>query len=183
MTEVNSNTKIKKPFFPFYPGDFLAAIGHWTNEEVGAYIRLLCFEWVNGSIPEDHPRIGRIIGVHPDDFPELWAVVGPKFKPTGNGGLVNVRLEVVRSEVEEISAKRSEAGKLGNALRWQKVSQTDRKTVANGIAKASPSKPKSKPKNYIQNRGVGFPIQPAPSSGHWVDGMTYISNDPRKPHD
>jgi len=47
----------KKPAFFFYASDFLVDTAEWTAQEVGVYIRLLCHEWVNGSIPMEIKRI------------------------------------------------------------------------------------------------------------------------------
>jgi uncharacterized protein YdaU (DUF1376 family) len=47
-------------WFPFYPGDFARDTMHLTAEETGVYLRLLCHQWVKGSIPEDPARLQRI---------------------------------------------------------------------------------------------------------------------------
>jgi len=47
----------KNPAFQFYANDFLADTAEWTNEEVGAYIRLLSLQWINGSITADINRL------------------------------------------------------------------------------------------------------------------------------
>ena len=44
----------KDPAFLFYYQDFLVGTDEFTNEEVGAYIRCLCFQAAKGGISENH---------------------------------------------------------------------------------------------------------------------------------
>tara|TARA_R110000803_G_scaffold52326_2_gene107732 strand:- start:8432 stop:9148 length:717 start_codon:yes stop_codon:yes gene_type:complete len=45
--------KNKTPFFAFYPADFIMNTSRLSDEMVGKYIRLLCDQWVNGSLEMD----------------------------------------------------------------------------------------------------------------------------------
>ena len=45
--------KGKDPAFLFYPSDFLAGTAHFTDEEVGAYIKLLCHQFNMGRLPQE----------------------------------------------------------------------------------------------------------------------------------
>ena len=40
----------KPPAVPLYTQDLLVSTAEMTHEEVGAFIRQLCYQWVNGSI-------------------------------------------------------------------------------------------------------------------------------------
>jgi len=53
---------VKTPAFQFYATDYLsdANVQMMTLEEEGAYIRLLCFCWIEGSIPNDPERLARL---------------------------------------------------------------------------------------------------------------------------
>jgi hypothetical protein len=54
----------RMPWFQFYASDFKTSTESYTNEEVGAYIRLLCSQWDKGS-----QLIGRqrqVLGAGPD---------------------------------------------------------------------------------------------------------------------
>lgn len=100
---------MKSPAFQFYPDDFIAGTTEMSPAEVGAYIRLLCYQWGRGSIPlADEARLARIAGgeVTPD--------VLAKF-PEGR----NARLEAVRAEQEAYRLHRAAAGARGAAKRWQ----------------------------------------------------------------
>jgi uncharacterized protein YdaU (DUF1376 family) len=76
-----------------------------TNQEEGAYHRLLRFQWRNGYIPGDVKGLARIVRETPRTTQKLWATLTTCF-PDGK----NPRLEDERQKAEDISAKRSVAG-------------------------------------------------------------------------
>jgi len=54
----------KSPAFQFYPADFLADanVAGMTCAQVGAYIRLLCHCWLEGSLPDDDRVLAKLSG-------------------------------------------------------------------------------------------------------------------------
>jgi uncharacterized protein YdaU (DUF1376 family) len=50
----------KAPAYQFYGSDFEQDTAHMSCEEIGAYIRLLNFQWKKGTIPADASRQARI---------------------------------------------------------------------------------------------------------------------------
>jgi len=54
----------RSPAFQFYPQDWLASakVAEMTLEEEGAYIRLICYCWMTGSIPADPARCAKMVG-------------------------------------------------------------------------------------------------------------------------
>ena len=54
----------KSPAFQFYPKDFMSDEKQAVMElaEVGAYIRLICVCWEEGSIPRDMKRLAKLCG-------------------------------------------------------------------------------------------------------------------------
>ena len=44
--------KLKSPAFQFYSSDFMTGTTFMSNEEVGAYIRLLCMQHQKGHLKE-----------------------------------------------------------------------------------------------------------------------------------
>lgn len=79
-----------------------------SAEEVGAYIRLLCWQWEQGAIPNDEVKLSKIAGV---TFRKLDAVM-EKFRHTADG-LKNERMERVRDERIAYQKRQSELGKKG----------------------------------------------------------------------
>jgi len=64
----NSNLH-KWPAFQFYPKDFISdvlAMDGLENEEIGIYMRLLCYEWVGMGLPTDEKKLLRMAGIAPN---------------------------------------------------------------------------------------------------------------------
>jgi len=75
---------MKDPAVLFYTSDFLTGTFNLTNEQVGKYIRLICFQHQHGRIP-------------PDDFERMTEgdhKIARKFNVDENGCFYNERLEV-----------------------------------------------------------------------------------------
>jgi len=68
----------KDPAFLFYYQDFLVGTDSFSNEEIGAYIRCLCYQAHKGAISESH--IQKICSK-----PKILEVVMKKFVPNGDG--------------------------------------------------------------------------------------------------
>ncbi len=84
----------KAPTFQLYAGDFLTDVMDWTDEQVGAHIRLLCWSWVNRrGIPRDTQRLTRIAPT----AVEAWSVIGEKWVEGPDDTWVNERLESTRA--------------------------------------------------------------------------------------
>lgn len=133
-------------WFPFFLRDFDEGTREMTNEEVGAYLRLLYYHFHNGSIPADQARAGYITGERLTD--SVWAKLGEKFtaETAPPGRLVNVRMCNVRAVAEAAFKRRSEANRLngqkgglarGRKLRAQAGSRANAQPER--IASESPS--------------------------------------------
>lgn len=138
-------------YLPLFGRDFLAATAGWTAGERGHYITLLIVQWEQGALPVGLDRLELVSpGVS-----AVWEILEPKFPAWDDGLRRNRRLEDHREKCRELKDARSEAGKRGSDARWgragmAKQSQTDGKTMANGvakgIAKSSPPTPTPTPK-------------------------------------
>jgi uncharacterized protein YdaU (DUF1376 family) len=105
----------KPPAFQFYADDFLAGTLDMSQEEVGAYIRLLCYQWNTGSIPVATEKQQRLAGgcVSVD--------VLAKFRLLPDGRLVNERLEQERNKQAEYRKQQSQKGKRSAENRQQRL--------------------------------------------------------------
>jgi len=99
----------KPPSFDFFADDFIAGTYHMEAEAVGIYIRLLCYQWSNGSIPDDEPTLCKIAGVDANAMRTHMRSVMRKLCVGNAGELYNERLEIERAKKLEIieKAKRS----------------------------------------------------------------------------
>lgn len=104
----------KAPAFQLFAGDFLSDTLTWSARELGVHIRLMCWSWDNGPIPEDPKRRNRI----DPDCGACWSTVGTKWSSDGNGGLVNARLEKTREDQREYRERQSSRGKRSAEKRW-----------------------------------------------------------------
>jgi uncharacterized protein YdaU (DUF1376 family) len=96
----------QRPWFQFYAQDFLGSTLAWTDEQVGAYLRLLSHQWINGEVPFDDPKkLARIS----DSAAENITLLRSKF-PDG----LNPRLEKIRDAMVD----RSEQGRIAAQARW-----------------------------------------------------------------
>jgi uncharacterized protein YdaU (DUF1376 family) len=99
--------KIRKPAFQFYPQDFLVGTSDMDAAEVGAYIRLLCYQWEKEGLPNDIKKLS-FMGGH-----DNMTNVIKKFIKCDDGLLRNAKLEKVRQEQKEYFQKKADSGKLG----------------------------------------------------------------------
>lgn len=97
------------PAFQFYPHDFLIGTADMSPEEVGAYIRLLCYQWSKGCLPNDDKKLASMAGC--DGI--IVASIRHKFRVCEDGYLRNERMEDVRAEQSEYRQKQSEIAKNG----------------------------------------------------------------------
>ena len=108
--------RTKPPSFDFFPDDFIAGTYHLPAEAVGIYVRLLCYQWNNGSIPSDEAELARVAGVDADAMRTHMRTVMLKFMPDECGGLQNARLEREREHKLSVIEK----SKAAADSRWAK---------------------------------------------------------------
>ncbi len=63
---------MKAPAFQMYAQDFDMDTASWSNDEVGIYVRLLNYEWVNGGLPSDLSELSRIAREKKTKFEKKW---------------------------------------------------------------------------------------------------------------
>jgi len=153
---------MKPPAFQFYPDDFIGGTCDLSAKEVGAYIRLLCFQWSKGKIPSDRNKLSRIAGTAVTDE------VLSKF-PDG----MNQRLESERIKQSEHREAKKKAGENGAKKRWQNHSTPIILPLAEGIANDSSPSPSPSPVSIIKNKKANK--APQVTDEEW---MTSLKNNP-----
>jgi len=109
----------KPPAFQLYAADFYMDIIGWSNEAVGAYLRLLLYEWVNGPIPNDIKILRSASETSPKRFPKVLKHLKMKFLISPEGRWYNPRLEQTRKEQEEYRKSQQDSGRRGAEIRWK----------------------------------------------------------------
>lgn len=141
------------PIMPFFIKDWIGATQHWTDAERGAYISLLCFQWLNGTIPADVQRLARIMGTPEGEFDARWATVGQKFDGDIEG-LLNNRLEEHRKKTIGIHEAKVRGAQGTNAVRAAKKAlrvasaNAERNADGNGMRDAEGDAPRTHPYPY-----------------------------------
>lgn len=111
------------PAFQWYPADYLADLGVQvlTTAQEGIYIRLLCYCWREGSLPNDSIIVRRMC--KPDaKLADVSHVLETFFIPADQPGkLTNKRLEKERAKQADRRKQASEAGKKSGTKRQRKT--------------------------------------------------------------
>jgi uncharacterized protein YdaU (DUF1376 family) len=123
---------MKAPAFQFYAGDYFIDTFLWSNRELGAYTRLLSFEWSNGPLPSSMTELAKIASESRTQFVRIWDKIRHKFNTLSDTDLghfltqfeykkdteyyVNLRLEETRIK----QSNYSEVKKKVAQERWNK---------------------------------------------------------------
>ena len=114
--------KEKSPHMPWYGREFYADenVLVMTLEQEAAYLRLLWNCWQEGSIPQDEAKLAAICkNMSARKFSKnIWPALRGRFEKTSDGRFVHDKVETLREAKEQRRTVWSEAGKLGNAIRW-----------------------------------------------------------------
>ncbi|MFA5324160.1 MAG: conserved phage C-terminal domain-containing protein [Smithella sp.] len=112
----------KSPAFQLYAADFYMDTADWEPEEIGVYFRLLMYQWINKTIPNDTRRMARIAGLSPKKFTKNFKIISPKFSKKDDKFLINLKMEEIRHEQDNYRKSQSESGKKGAEKRWRERS-------------------------------------------------------------
>jgi hypothetical protein len=91
---VQSTGKKAPPSFPLFPSDLLVGTALMDDQELGAYTRLLCYQWEHGSLPNDIGLLSRLVR-----NPPISERVMAKFKLCDDAELRNQRMEIERQKL------------------------------------------------------------------------------------
>ena len=124
--------KMKLPYFDFYYQDFLTGTAHFTHQQKGIYITLMCHAGVrNGDgLPNNFEQLCTIVNVYSNDPEQVESlktdtntVLHEKFKLIDNKWHNERQLEDYRRTVEKIN-HRAEAGRKGGLAKAKQTSST-----------------------------------------------------------
>ena len=123
---------IKSPAFQFYPKDFLMddKVAVMNLEQIGAYMKLMCFCWNNDGLPNDKDELKSMCG-NPETWETIWKKVSKCFYEN-NGKLYNKRLEKERKKQEAWREKSKLGGERSAKSRRKKAK------LKGGSTKAQP---------------------------------------------
>jgi uncharacterized protein YdaU (DUF1376 family) len=121
----------KNPIFPLYYNDILGSTKTWTDEEFGAYVRLLIEQWDNGFIPNPYqnstnelqPDFQRLTRIS-TSVEKNWRLLSTKFNEHEEG-MKNAKLE----EIRDLKRKHSEKQRQNVRNRYQKSTKQSTKNL------------------------------------------------------
>lgn len=122
------------PAFQFYARDFIVSTTDLTDEQVGAYTRLLAFAWDRQGLPADEARIQRLRPWTDEQWARIWPELREKWVKRGDR-LVNLRQERERTAQEERRKAAARGGKAGSQTRAaQRLTQVTGKSTCDLVA-------------------------------------------------
>jgi uncharacterized protein YdaU (DUF1376 family) len=122
-----------KYYIKLYHQRLLTSTIGWKDEEFGAYLKLLIYQFDKGSIPADLPSICRIA----PSAKKHWPLLSQKFI-TAPGGLINEVMNDVRNDTLEKRSKREcqkSENSAGAHLKTDRLSDSETETKPNGSEK------------------------------------------------
>jgi uncharacterized protein YdaU (DUF1376 family) len=123
---------MKPPAFQFYPDNFLGGTALFSCVEVGAYIRLLCYQWDLGFLPNDTAKLSDLARCGQNEI----NAITHKFALCPDGKLRNERMEIEREKQRLYRAGQSAKGKASAKARFNHGSTT---VQPSGQPKAQPN--------------------------------------------
>jgi len=126
------------PYMPLFCKDLDSSTRDMTNAQLGAYMRLLVYAWVNNGCPNDYETCSRIAGGIPEND---WKVLRRRFLVLDEGTteerLSHRRLEAVREEYATKYRKKCEsARKARQSRQGQQPSDSDSNSEINSEIRA-----------------------------------------------
>jgi hypothetical protein len=108
------------PWFKINPAQFLAdtAVDAMTTLELGACFRLLCRQWIDGTIPDDLGRLARLARLDPTAMGEAWVTLCHFFPVVETGKRANRHMWIEREKVSAEMEKRRDEGTKSALKRW-----------------------------------------------------------------
>lgn len=107
----------KDPAFLLYCTTWLQSgdVASLSLEQQGAYMRLLCFAWLDGSIPAAPDELQHMLGVTEEVFGRIWPKLSRRWSevPGTPGRLINKRQEEERAERKRKAEEMRERGQAG----------------------------------------------------------------------
>lgn len=157
--------KAPSPAFSLYPKDIASdeRCQLMDLDEFGAYMRLLCHAWIEGSIPSDPTRLARLLGVGGAKFAAVWPAVAPCWEASEvePGRLIQSRQERQRAEQLARSALQAERGARGGKSRVS--NKTPKPALASSLSREQAG---SKPALSLPSPS------PSPSNGNSSERAT-----------
>lgn len=100
----------KSPYMPLYGKDIYTDVAtvRLSLAHQGLYVRLLWWQWAEGSIPSDVQEVVKVLGKG-REVSKLWPEIAPFFSEQTGETMRNPKLEDVRQKMVSLRQKRQDA--------------------------------------------------------------------------
>jgi uncharacterized protein YdaU (DUF1376 family) len=152
-----------RAWFPFYAADWLADedVELMTLEQQGAYVRLLCYQWREGSIPADPNKIRNLLGgINGNKFRVIWSGIEAKFPLCNDAS----RRENTRLRLAFDSAKSAYEARSVGVSKYRKSLNTGSGQPEVNLEFNSPNQNQNQ--NQNQNKDLSLARVPAALTPH-----------------
>lgn len=111
-------SKNKSPAFQYYPRDVLMnpIIAVMSNEEFGAYWKLVSFVWLERFLPNDEKHLANLLKISPNKFRRLWLAMEKLFR-IDDDKITHPDLDELRQKQEEWREKSAEGSRKSAQVR------------------------------------------------------------------
>src|SRR5258708_1825424 len=134
---------IEKPnWFKMDPAKFLsdAQVDVMTTLELGACFRLMCRQWIDGSIPDDQRLLARLCRLDAEEMGQAWVTLATFFPIIEPGKRANRFMWLEREKVIADLERKSDEGTRAARKRWDEAKRGNGTPIArpNAIPNGSP---------------------------------------------
>jgi uncharacterized protein YdaU (DUF1376 family) len=139
------------PYMQFYVKEWLASssVTRMPLEAQGAYIRLLCYQWEEGSIPEAKEEVRLMLAASLKQIDAIWGHLCRVFPVSGDGERRNPRCERDREDAFAQMERNRENGRRGGRPAKPKPNPNETETITQTkggvISGLTQTKPKPNP--------------------------------------
>jgi uncharacterized protein YdaU (DUF1376 family) len=152
---------LQKPeWFKMDAAKFLcdAQVDAMTTLELGACLRLLCRQWIDGYIPDDQHLLTRLCRLDAAAMEEAWGALSRFFPVVEVGKRANRFMWIERQKIVADLEKRSDEGTKAARKRWDDV-RGKRDAAPNGSPIPHPIQDQSRPEQTrADENSYGSPI-------------------------
>lgn len=99
-------------YFKFYIDDFIIGTSFMSNEEIGTYIKMLCYQWDKGKLPNDKKILSKMFAG------EVTDQIISKFSIDENNFLFNQRMMDEKNKADSKIEKLKANGLKGASKKW-----------------------------------------------------------------
>lgn len=149
----------KPDWFKLYPALFLqdTIVDAMTTEELGATVRLLCRQWMDGHIPDDMDLVGRLCRMNRSAIEQAWPILCQFFPEIEPGKRANRYMWIERETVVSAMAKKRNDGRDAVTKRWDAIRAlkgTNRSPIPDLIQEQETEEEKNKSTPLPPKRGL-----------------------------